>query len=81
MAVFGPASERRKRAAERVRDELLALPEISQVQLANVRPYEVTVNLREEDLRQYDLSFDEVACHSQPLNLPGGIVRTRKGER
>lgn len=83
VAVFGPANELAlKRAAERVRDELLALPEISQVQLANVRPYEITVNLREEDLRQYDLSFEEVAqaIRASSLNLPGGIVRTRKGE-
>ena len=83
VAVFGVANELAlKRAAERVRDELLARPEISQVQLANVRPYEIAVDLREEDLRQYELSFEEVAqaIRSSSLNLPGGTVRTSKGE-
>ena len=83
VAVFGAANELAlKRAAERVRDELLARPEISQVQLANVRPYEIAVDLREVDLRQYELSFEEVAqaIRSSSLNLPGGTVRTSKGE-
>ncbi|MCH2601573.1 MAG: efflux RND transporter permease subunit, partial [Pedosphaera sp.] len=83
VAVFGVANELAlKRAAERVRDELLARPEISQVQLANVRPYEIAVDLREVDLRQYELSFEEVAqaIRSSSLNLPGGTVRTSKGE-
>ena len=83
VAVFGAANELAlKRAAERVRDELLARPEISQVQLANVRPYEIAVDVREVDLRQYELSFEEVAqaIRSSSLNLPGGTVRTSKGE-
>ena len=48
----------------------------------NVRPYEITVNLREEGLREYGLTFEEVAqaIRASSLNLPGGTVRTRKGE-
>ena len=83
VAVYGDVGELPlKRAGERVRDELLALPEISQVELINVRPYEVSVELREEDLRLYGLTFDEVALairHSS-LNLPGGSIKTQGGE-
>ena len=37
-----PTSWRCKRLAERVRDDLAALPDISQVELAAVRPYEIS---------------------------------------
>jgi len=83
VAVYGEVGELSlKRAAERVRDELLALPEISQVELINVRPYEVSIELRENDLRLYDLAFDEVAhaVRRSSLNLPGGSIKTQGGE-
>ena len=83
VAVYGPGSELvLKRAAERVRDELLALPEISQIQLVNVRPYEIAVEIREQALGAYGLTIDEVAnaIRSSSLNLPGGTVRTQSGE-
>ena len=44
VAIYGNTDERSlKRLAERVRDELSALPEITQVELANARPYEVSI--------------------------------------
>ena len=83
VAVYGDAGEMAlKRAGERVRDELLALPEISQVELFNVRPYEISIELREDDLRRFGLTFDEVATaiRRSSLNLPGGSIKTRAGE-
>ena len=83
VAVNGEVGEvALKRAGERVRDELLARPGITQVELVNVRPYEVSIELREEDLRRYDLTFDEVATavRESSLNLPGGTLKTTGGD-
>ena len=83
VAVNGEVGEvALKRAGERVRDELLAKPGITQVELVNVRPYEVSIELREEDLRRYDLTFEEVATavRESSLNLPGGTLKTTGGD-
>ncbi len=83
VAVYGNTDERSlKRLAERVRDEISALPEITQVELANARPYEVSIEVSEESLRRYGISFDYVASavRRSSLDLPGGSVRTAGGE-
>ena len=71
-----------KRLGESVRDELLALPSITQVELGGVRPYEISIEVSEQALRRWGLSFQEVAdaVRASSLDLPGGSVRTRAGE-
>jgi len=71
-----------RRLAERVRDDLLALEGISQVELVNARPYEVTLELSEARMQRYGLTFDEVAnaVRRSSVNLPGGTVRAAGGE-
>jgi multidrug efflux pump subunit AcrB len=83
VAVAGDTDERAlKRIAERIRDDLSALPDVSQVELAAVRPYEVSVAVSEDDLRRYGLTFDEVvqAVRRSSVDLPGGAIRTAGGE-
>ena len=83
VAVFGEVSEMSlKRAGERVRDELLAQPGITQVKLENVRPYEIAIEISEQQLRRYGLTFDDVAeaIRRNSLNLPGGSIKTDSGE-
>jgi len=83
VAIYGNTDERSlKRLAERVRDELSALPEITQVELANARPYEISIEISEESLRRHGISFDFVAnaVRRSSLDLPGGSVRTAGGE-
>ncbi|MDH3744535.1 MAG: efflux RND transporter permease subunit [Acidobacteriota bacterium] len=83
VAVSGPAEEwTLKRLGERVRDDLSALPEISQVELVAARPYEISIEVSEETLRRYGLSFKQVAeaVRSSSLDLPGGRLRSRSGE-
>jgi multidrug efflux pump subunit AcrB len=71
-----------KRLGEQVRDELTLLPEITQVELKNARPYEISVEVSEQVLRRYGLTFDDVAQAVQrtSLDLPGGSVKTASGE-
>jgi multidrug efflux pump subunit AcrB len=83
IALAGPIDERSlKRLGERVRDELVALPNITQVELGNVRPYEISIEVSEQSLRKYRLTFDEVAqaVRRSSLDLPGGSVKTEGGE-
>lgn len=71
-----------KRLGERVRDDLTALPEISQVELLNVPPYEISIEVSEEALRRWGLTFDGVAkaVRDFSVDLPGGSVKTKTGE-
>lgn len=71
-----------KRWGERIRSDLLALPEISQVELDSVRPYEVAIEVSEDTLRKHELTFDEVAraVREFSLDIPGGTIRTEGGE-
>jgi multidrug efflux pump subunit AcrB len=71
-----------KRLGEQVRDELTLLPQITQVELKNARPYEIAIEVSEQALRRYGLTFDEVAqaVRRTSINLPGGSVKTASGE-
>ena len=68
--------------AERVRDQLVDLEEITQVELDGVRPYEISIEISEQTLRQYNLTLDEVASavRRASLDLAAGSVRTTGGE-
>ena len=83
VAVSGEADERTlKRLGERVRDEIAAMEGITQVELENARPYEISIEVSEDALRRYSLSIDEVAraVRMSSLDLPGGSVKTEGGE-
>jgi len=61
IVLFGDTSERTlKELAERVKDDLLTYENVSQVDVAGVRPYEIAIEVSEETLRKYALTFDDV---------------------
>ena len=55
---------------------------ISQIDLVGVRDYEIAVEISEENLRRYELSFDRVvnAVRTGSIDLPGGTIKTEQGE-
>ena len=55
---------------------------ITQIDLVGVRDYEIAVEVSEEDLRRYGLSFDQVvsAVRAGSIDLPGGKIKTDQGE-
>ena len=71
-----------KQVTERVRDELTAIPEITQVDVVSAPPYEISIEVSEDDLRRHGMTFDQVAdvVRRSSLDLPGGSVRTERGE-
>ncbi len=83
LVIYGDAKERILREqAERIRDELLELPDITQVDLGGVRPFEMTIEISERTLQRYNLTLDQVASaiRSASLDLPAGTVKTSGGE-
>lgn len=83
LAIYGTASEKTlKETADRIRDELTAMDNISQVEPAGIRDYEISIEVSEENLRRYNLSFNEVsaAIRGASLDLPAGSVKTHGGE-
>ena len=71
-----------KSIAEMVRDGLVALPEVGQVEIVSVPPYEISIEVSEVALRRHGLTFDQVAnaVRRSSLDMPGGSVRTERGE-
>jgi multidrug efflux pump subunit AcrB len=71
-----------KEWAERVKDKLLTLPQMSQVEVLGARNYEISIEVSEERLAEYGLSFSQVtgAVRSSSLNLFGGVMRTQEEE-
>ncbi len=83
VVVYGDASERSLREwAESIRDDFLDMEEITQAELVGVRPYEISVEIPEENLRRYNLTLEEVAQRvgNASQDLPGGSVKTAGGE-
>ncbi len=67
---------------EQIREDLTRLPSVSQVELTEVRPFEISLELSEQTLRKFDLTFDEVvtAVRRSSLDLPAGSIKTASGE-
>jgi multidrug efflux pump subunit AcrB len=83
VAVSGAVDERTlKRLGEQARDEIVALPGITDVELVAARPYEISIEVSEHDLARHGITFDTViaAVQRSSLDLPGGTVKTRGGE-
>ncbi len=83
IAVHGEVDEKTLRAAgERLRDDVTALPEVNRAELRGARPYELTIELSESNLRRHGVGFDDVvrAVQASSLDLAGGVLKTRGGE-
>ena len=83
LMVFGDTDQTTlKLFAEEIRDELSALDGISQVAVSYARPWEISIEVSENTLRQYNLTLDQIAnaIRRQSLDLPGGSIKTEAGE-
>ncbi len=69
-------------AARDLEQELLKLPQVSLVSIEGQRGYEITIEVSEEKLRQYQTSIEEIAnaIARSSLNLSSGEIRTDGGD-
>ncbi len=67
--------------AERLREEMIALDNISQATISGSKQYQIDVELPEEVLRKHGLSLQDVArvIRRENVEMPGGNLRS-KGE-
>lgn len=83
LSIYGDIDERaRKQLAKEVRDDLRSFGGISQVDVVGARDYEIAVEVSEQDLQRYGLSFNDVvnAIRGTSLDVPGGSIRTPNGD-
>jgi multidrug efflux pump subunit AcrB len=83
LALYGDTDIKTlKEVAEFTRDELNNRKGISQVDINGVAPYEISINISENSLRQYGLTLNEVAqaIQQNSIDVPGGAIKSRAGE-
>ncbi len=82
VVISGDLSERElKILGEQLRDEVSTIPGITLAALKAVRPYEIAIEVSENTLLQYGLTFDQVtrAIRTSSVDLSAGSVKTETG--
>ena len=83
IAVSGNVDERiLSRTAESVRRDIALLPGVPEVNLFGMRNEEVSIEVSEDNLRRYNLSFSDVtrAIRGTSVDMSSGNIRTKLGD-
>ncbi|AOT07949.1 efflux RND transporter permease subunit [Pseudoalteromonas luteoviolacea] len=83
VTVAASYSEKETREfAEQVRDDLLRIDGVTQVELDGVRDYEIAIELSQDKLRQYDLSIKQVAnlIGQSSADISAGNLKSSGGD-
>ncbi|MEM9115369.1 MAG: efflux RND transporter permease subunit [Myxococcota bacterium] len=83
LVLHGPASLTDLRGvAEEIRDELIALPNISKVQVRGIPDPQIHIEVAEEVLRRHGLRIQDVAdaIRGAAVEIPGGRLEVDSGE-
>lgn len=87
VAVTGPEPKagdeleselRLREVVEKMRDEMLALPDISVVEILAAKDYQIDVEISEETLKKHGMTLKQVsdAIRQENLEVPAGLMRT-----
>ena len=83
LSISGPMERRaRQTMAQNIRDEIMALPSVNSADIVGSRNYEISIEVSEEKLQQYQLTFDEItqAVRRSSVDMPGGTIKTTGGD-
>lgn len=82
VAVEGNDEAQLRSTTEMIMDEIRNLPDITQVGMGGVRPWEINIIVPQAILEQYGLTLDGVAnaIRSSSRDIPGGSIKTAGGE-
>jgi multidrug efflux pump subunit AcrB len=83
VVVSGDTSEKElRKAVNIVEQHLLAHPGITLVTLSNAPTQEIAIEVSQENLNRYKLSFQEItaAIQNSSINVPGGSLNENSGE-
>lgn len=82
VSIYGDLTDHEmKELAKQTRDEFTSLPAVSSADLIGALDYEIAIEVREHQLREFGLTFTEVAQAVQrsSFDLPGGSIRADDG--
>ena len=67
-----------KKAAEEIEDDLKAMDGVSKIRISGYPVEEMEISVRENDLKKYDLSFQDInrAISSENIDITGGTVKS-----
>ncbi|MCF2858241.1 efflux RND transporter permease subunit [Pseudoalteromonas sp. SMS1] len=83
VTVAGSYGEKETREfAEQVRDDLLRIPGVTQVELDGVRDYEIAIEVSQDKLRQYDLTINQIAdlIGKSSADISAGNLKSSGGD-
>ena len=83
LTISGDVSELEMRElVEQAEQDILQLPNVTQADVVGVRDYEVAVELRQDRLREYNLTLPQVAnaISQSSLDLSGGNISSLGGD-
>ena len=83
LSVRGDMDRRtRQNMAQNIRDEIMLLPGVNVAQVVGKLDYEISIEVSEQKLHQYNLTFDEItqAVRKSSVDLPGGKIKSAGGD-
>ena len=83
VTVYGDANKLSlQRTAQTLQDELLGIPEVLKTNLIGESDLEISILVSERTLREYGLTFDEVAraLRVASIDVAGGAIKTDDGD-
>ncbi|WP_318510691.1 efflux RND transporter permease subunit [Photobacterium leiognathi] len=83
ISLYGNLNERQlKEYAKQVRDDILQQTDASDVVVSGVKDYEIAIDVSENVLRKYGLTFEQVAqvVQQRSIDLPGGMIKAKDGD-
>lgn len=71
-----------RRLADDIRDEIAALSAVSQVEVGNTLPFEISIEIPEWTLRKFDLTLEQVAnvLRQNSTDVSAGNLKTEGGD-
>ncbi|MGQ4275579.1 efflux RND transporter permease subunit [Pseudidiomarina sp. E22-M8] len=83
ISVYGDMTERnQKELAKSIRDDLKSIGGITKVDVVGARDYQISVEISEQNLQRYNLTFQQVvnAVRGTSIDVAGGSIRTPNGD-
>lgn len=83
IGVYGDADERTiKTVSNEIREDLLDFDSITQVDIIGIRDYELSIEVSENALREFGITFSEIGdtIRADSLDMPGGKISTEASD-
>ncbi|MEO0579577.1 MAG: efflux RND transporter permease subunit, partial [Pseudomonadota bacterium] len=83
VSIYGDLDEyARKEQGQKLRNALMTLPEVNQVENLGEREYEISIEVSEFTLRQFGLTMSDVsaAIQASSTDVPGGTIKSEGGD-